>query len=126
MYQKEAALQKGLRQIAQSRASKLSFVALYSIAYQMALHKRGDVARDMTDEILRKLSLVSDRSEYSITTDIFHELLKYGETSWADLAQRTRLTVVAEYLYTRRVARHWRLVYRLVRGTTTPKCDGRV
>jgi len=106
----EAELAKGLRQIAAHDASHVHFETLYRTAYKMVLHKRGDVAREMVLDILRKLSLVQSRDKYVLVTRLFKSVFDYSERVWVPKAKVPMLTVAASALYERPVAARWRRV----------------
>ena len=88
---------------------------LYRTAYKMVLHKRGDVARDMVLDILRKLSLVQSREKFTLVTRLFKSVFDYSERVWVPKAKVPMLSVAAAALYERPVAIRWRRVRRAVK-----------
>jgi len=115
MLVQEAELAKGLRQIAAHDASGVHFETLYRTAYKMVLHKRGDVAREMVLDILRKLSLVQSREKFTLATRLFKSVFDYSERVWVPKAKVPMLNVAAAALYERPVAARWRRVRRAVK-----------
>lgn len=115
MLAQEAELAKGLRQIAGNGAAHVHFETLYRTAYKMVLHKRGEVAREMVLEVLRKLSLVQSREKYAMVARLFKSVFDYSERVWVPKAKVPMLDVAAAALYERPVAARWRRVRRAVK-----------
>lgn len=115
MRKQEAQLKEGVYQVAAQNAGSVHFETLYRIAYKMVLHKRGDVARDMVIELLRKCSLVQSRDKYDLLVRMMASIFQYSERVWVPKTGATPLPVAAIALHERPVAAHWRRLRRAVK-----------
>lgn len=110
----EENLRVTLQLIAENQTRDISFVQNYNIAYNMVLFKRGAALREMTDNILSKLSLVSCEQKYNATVRLFYGIVEYGERVHKAALLKTRppLLKLADDLFKRDVARRWRRLCR--------------
>ena len=112
---KEAVFHEALKLIARHQASNVAFEDVYRTAYNMVLKGRFLEARKMTDPILHKLSLMRGEKSYYTVAKLYHDLLMYGERTWARNFKHPFLLDEAKRLYERPVARRWRRAWNYLR-----------
>lgn len=112
---KEALLHEALKLISRHQASDVAFEDVYRTAYDMVLKGRFPEARKMTDPILRKLSLMRGERSYYTVAQLYHDLLMYGERTWARNFKHPFLLDEAKRFYESPVARRWRRVWNYLR-----------
>lgn len=101
---------KKLQLVATHQARDISFQDLHYVAYNMVIYNRASSLREMTDRLLRKISLTHHKEAYNKVVTQFHNLIDYCERKWVPWARPEILSLaqVATNLYERSVARRWR------------------
>lgn len=103
-------LERNLYLLADGKGATIAFSECYFAAYNLVLHGRGEDVRNLTLEVLRKLSLARGECAYYKLVSGFYNIIMYCERTYVQQMSLNALKWEATQLYDRKVAVYWRRV----------------